>query len=266
MKTKMRTPILSFVFVLLLGMLSHAASEEKDLPRSVDLRPKFEEWKLPMPVQGSRYTCSVFTVVGGIEFAVGKHGGESRTLSAEYLNWAKNKQANSQNDGGFFSVIWRGFRTHGICELPAMPNRDKFDAKLEPDDAAKENAAKIKEIPLAMNWIKRWDPKTGLTEEQFQAIKQTLADGWPVCVGLRWPIRNAIKNKTLRMVPPEEVRDGHSVLFVGYRDDPEQPGGGVFLLRDSDAPDPASEEFMPYEYARNYANDALFIDLSRERR
>ncbi len=53
--------------------------------------------------------------------------------------------------------------------------------------------------------------------------------------------------------------DGHSVLLVGYRDDKTQPGGGVFLIRNSAGP--SRDGMMTYEYVRAYLNDAAWIDF-----
>jgi len=63
------------------------------------------------------------------------------------------------------------------------------------------------------------------------------------------------------MAPPEGVFDGHSVLLIGYRDDPQQPGGGAFLLRNSNTD--RDDGLMCYEYARAYLNDALWIDADK---
>ena len=62
----------------------------------------------------------------------------------------------------------------------------------------------------------------------------------------------------LQPCPAAEVRDGHSVLLVGYRDDSAQPGGGVFLFRNTS--NDGLDGFMPYEYARQYVNDAAWVD------
>ena len=48
------------------------------------------------------------------------------------------------------------------------------------------------------------------------------------------------------------------MLLVGYRDDPAQPGGGVFLFRNSN--NNGRDGWMTYEYARAYMNDAVWID------
>ena len=60
------------------------------------------------------------------------------------------------------------------------------------------------------------------------------------------------------MCKPSEVFDGHSVLLVGYRDDASQPGGGVFIFRNTNRG--GRDGFMPYHYAQAYLNDAVWIE------
>lgn len=112
-----------------------------------------------------------------------------------------------------------------------------------------------------MHWIKTWDASTGVTDEQFQEIKQVLHKQWPVCGGFRWPNAPAWKEGVLQMAPPEGVFDGHSVLLVGYRDDPKLPGGGAFILRNSNTD--SDDGMMCYEYAKAYLNDALWIETDK---
>ena len=59
------------------------------------------------------------------------------------------------------------------------------------------------------------------------------------------------------MCPPEDVFDGHSIIISGYRDDPDQPGGGVFIIRNFGSN--SRDGFMSYEYVRAYMNDAAYI-------
>ena len=63
------------------------------------------------------------------------------------------------------------------------------------------------------------------------------------------------------MCPRNAVRDGHSVLLVGFRDDPAQPGGGVFLIRNTAGK--SRDGLMTYEYVRTYMNDAVWVDSRR---
>src|SRR5207247_1686477 len=142
------------------------------------------------------------------------------------------------------------------------PYRHTFDPKAQPSSDALAHARQLQSTPFRLNWIKPWDVTTGLDSAQLDHVKRTLARNWPVCAGLRWPKQENWKKNTLEMAPPEGVRDGHSVLFVGFRDDASQPGGGVFIFRNTAKA--VREGQMTYEYARAYINDAAWIDFAPE--
>jgi hypothetical protein len=110
---------------------------------------------------------------------------------------------------------------------------------------------------LELHWLKEWNVHTGLKDSEFSGIRRTLESGWPVCAGMRWPKHEKWSGEVLQMCAPEEVRDGHSVLLVGYRDDAAQPGGGVFLFRNTS--NGGRDGALPFGYARAYINDALWI-------
>ena len=84
----------------------------------------------------------------------------------------------------------------------------------------------------------------------------------PVCGGFLWPRKPEWKAGVLEIASRENVRDGHSVLLVGYRDDPAQPGGGTFLIQNtSKGPRPGA---MSYEYVRAYMNDAAWVGYEKD--
>src|SRR5579872_1042008 len=64
-------------------------------------------------------------------------------------------------------------------------------------------------------------------------IKAVLAMGWPVAAGA-----------------------GHSRLLVGFRDDPRQAGGGVFLTKDSA---PGSFEEVTYQFVKTDVGDVFWV-------
>ncbi|MBN1852092.1 MAG: hypothetical protein JW829_05180 [Pirellulales bacterium] len=243
-----------------MAFLSAAPPNEKTPAGRVDLRPFFEAWKLPPRVQGDRNTCSVFTIAGGLEYAMAKKKGESCRLSIEYLNWSANQMVHDVDDGAYFSDIWKGFTKYGACPEEAMPYQKDFDPKLRPNSVAQEQAKEFLDAGFQLHWIKEWNPNTGLTDDQFQGIRDVLDRGWPVCAGCRWPKKEFLKwrDDLMVMVPPEQVRDGHSVLLVGYRDDPDLPGGGGFIFRNSS--NSGRDGLMSFEYARAYVNDGVWID------
>ena len=197
-------------------------------------------------------------MTGAIEFALADQQRRGTLLSVEFLNWASNNAAGDSEDGGYFSDLWKGFETHGLCTEADMPYQPKFDPSKGPGPDALKHAMELRGAGLRMHWIKPWDVQTGLTDKEFSEIKETLRRQWPVCGGLRWPKQEHWKDGVLEMAPPEGVRDGHSVLLVGSRDDPAQPGGGVFLIRNSGKG--LRDSAMTYEYARAYMNNAVWID------
>jgi hypothetical protein len=228
------------------------------LPASVDLRAEFARWDLAPRRQGSRPTCSAFTVAGALEFAAARRQGHGTRFSVEFLNWAANQTCGDKEDGGFFSDLWKGYTNYGICVEQDLPYQPKFDGRQPPPPAALADAKTRLGLGLRFNWIKEWNVNTGLTDEHLAAIRRTLSQGWPVCGGFRWPRQAKWENDVLQMCPSNNVYDGHSILLVGYRSDATQPGGGVFIFRNTSGP--GRDGLMPYAYAQAYMNDAAWID------
>ena len=74
----------------------------------------------------------------------------------------------------------------------------------------------------------------GLTDQQLREIKETLASGWPVAAG-----------------------SSHSLLLVGYVNDLKQPGGGVFITKDSGK---AAFDSVTYEFAKTKIGDVFWVE------
>ena len=224
---------------------------------SVDLRPALEEFGLHARQQGARPTCSAFTMTSALEFALGRQHGRTPRLSVEFLNWAANESGPDDQDGGFFSDLWRGYAKHGICAESEFPYAAKFDTNRSPNASQLAQARQRLVSGFKLHWIKEWDVKTGLADEHFKGIQQMLKAGWPVCAGMRWPIQARWEGEVMQMCKPSEVVDGHSVLLVGFRDDPSQSGGGVFLCRNTGGS--GKDAAIPYAYIREYVNDAAWV-------
>ena len=237
--------------------LAVAAALLASLDPDVDLRPRFEAYGLAPRVQGGRGTCSVFAVTGALEFALAARSEKPRRLSVEYLNWASNDATNNQADGGFFSDLWAGFEKHGICAEDEAPYQAKFDAAYRPGAGVESHAEAARAAGLEFHWIKPWDVNTGLTADHLAAIHRTLAAGWPVLSGMRWPRADVWNGDLLNTPGPEGVFDGHSVIIVASHDDPAAPGGGYFTFRNSN--NGGADGRMTYDYAARYVNDAAWI-------
>lgn len=233
------------------------------LPVSVDLRPAFEARSLLPRSQGNRGTCSLFALATLIEFESAKPGApHPPRLSIEYLNWASHRTNCRKTDGSFFSDALNGLHEYGICREALMPYADTYHAEAEPSpDAQKEASARR---AFTAHWIKPWDVHTGLSPAQIDACRQSLADGHPVAVGLRWPKKSHYEPHSLLVKPPPaDVFDGHSIVLAGYTDDATQDGGGVFLFRNHSGPDWQEHGYarFSYGYALAYANDAVTVSV-----
>ena len=85
--------------ILAAGIAAAAFAGEAGVASQVDLRTNFVKWRLPLKKQGARNTCSVFTTVAGMEYALSKKFDSGIRLSEEYLNWACNQVIhNTTND------------------------------------------------------------------------------------------------------------------------------------------------------------------------
>jgi hypothetical protein len=233
------------------------AAKEKTV---VDLRPAFQRWGLEPRSQGGRGTCSVFALNAVIEYAVASKQQQATRLSVEFLNWAANQVDGMPVDGGTFAELWQGYAAHGVCAEVDMPYAGAYDPARKPDEKAIAHAKETLALGLQLHWIKQWDSSRGANDEELAELKKTLRRGWPVCGGFLWPKNEGPqwKNGVLQVCPRGDVMDGHSILIVGFCDDKTQPGGGVFLIRNSAGP--SRDGMMTYEYVRTYMNDAAWID------
>lgn len=223
----------------------------------VDLNPRFAAWGLVVRPQGDRPTCSIFTMVAAIEYARASVIGAGTPLSVDYLNWAVRRLTGRPVDGGLFSEAWEAWRTRGACPESALSYGLGADPAFEPDPVLHEAALSARAPELALHWIKVWDLTTGLGETELDAVLSTLDRGHPVCGGFRWPRQQRWTDGLIEMCEPDEVYDGHSVLLCGYRRQPEAPGGGVVLIRNSGGPH--RHGLLPFAFLRAYMNDAVWI-------
>ncbi len=253
------------IFILCFSILPITSSSGQSNDQGKTLRPLFEQYGITVKSQGSRGTCSIFALVGLIEFERANVLGEKEPLSVEYLNWAANRVEGQDADGSFFHFAIDGLSKYGICSDDYMPYATRFSTKAEPSEVAKDDA-KSRHLGKQV-WIKTWDPHNGVTSEQLQAIKNELNANHPVAIGFRWP-KGEVENKYLEggelaVVREDQVFDGHSVLIVGYQNDTKTPGDGYLIFKNSYGEAFGDKGYgrIPYAYALLYANDAMALHL-----
>lgn len=213
---------------------------------------------MSLKCQGPRGTCSVFAVTAAIEHAVARRARAGVRLSEEFLNAVANRVDGSRADGGFFHDIWRGYERHGICEERYLPYAAKFDPDLRIPPGAWANARSRRLRGFRLAWIKEWDVATGLSTRHLDAVRATLLRGVPVLAGMRWPREPVWDGDLLRMCPPADVFDGHSVLIVGFEPREGAPGGEAFLVRDSGGGGRWCA--IPLAFIAAYVNDAAWVE------
>lgn len=247
---------LSFsVFVFITG---NCRGQEKDL------RPLFEKYGIGVYNQGKRGTCSVFAVTGVLEFEFARSEGKTTPLSVEYLNWASNQITGKNEDGSYFSDAVKALNKYGICANDLFPYYiQNYSSKVGPSAAAISDAGTRRNVSAV--WIKDWDATTGMSGGHIAEVKKQIMKDHPVAIGFRWPKNEEKYRKMVNgimIVPPEEgVFDGHSIIMVGYKDDPSVPGGGYFIFKNSYGKDFGEDGYgkMPYEYLSRYANDGVAL-------
>jgi len=116
-----------------------------------------------------------------------------------------------------------------------MPYEKEFSADRAPSPEAATEAAKFREgNSVVFHWLRSWKRKPGLDEADLPRIKGVLASGSPVSAG-----------------------SYHSLLLVGYEDDPKLPGGGRFFVADSQG----HERDLDYEATKKRMCDLFWVTI-----
>src|ERR1700722_3300886 len=240
------------------------AQDKESVPDKKSLVEDFKLFELAPGDQGNRDVCSLFAITGAAEFEYAKHGDRKPArLSEEFCIWAAHDATGVPGEQAMFYMATQGLNTHGLCEQALMPYSSQGNSKTRPSAEAITSAHDLDYRWLA-HWIRRWNVKSKMPDPELIEIKRALANGHPVACGLRWPKK--LDGSAITTVPPaNQVFDGHSILFVGYKMDAALPGGGCFIFRNSAGPKWGNEGYgtMSFAYAKAYANDALWLELER---
>ncbi len=256
----MRDLILGWAFLIVMAGVARAGPAP--LPPKVNLVPEFRRLGLAPRVQGGRDTCSVFAITALADFECTRNTPPPHArFSEEFLIWAANEATGRSDDPAMFYEAISGLNAFGICAESLMPYKKTGDAGRKPSPEALDDAARRK-ARWQVRWLRRWNVERPMDDAELLAVKASLADGHPVACGLRWP-KSPRSHELLEVPPPGEVHDGHSVVFVGYEDDPKQGGGGTFAFRNWEGAGWGNEGYgvMSYAYARAYANDAVGLRI-----
>jgi C1A family cysteine protease len=248
-----------------LGALDEAESEDPDaepvsfapLPGQVDQRSHMP----PVRNQRRRGTCVAHACVAVREFLLGEQstGGD---FSEQFLYWrCKEVDGRPSSSGTWIRVGMERLQEDGVCVEEVWPyNPDPIPGKEgqgPPPPGAKEAAQRytIGDAPkLQARWV--------------TSLRETLAGGKLIAFGvpvytywLREPVRSS---GDIRMpLSSDHKEGGHAMCMVGYEDDPDVPGGGFFIVRNSWGTTWGSNSALepgycriPYDYMTQYGLSA----------
>jgi hypothetical protein len=145
-----------------------------------------------------------------------------------------------------------------------MPYAPRFNPAARPSPQARADARS--RTGVVADWVRPIENRMGMTAVHLRRAKETLAAGHPIAAAFHWPKQLAFTaDHTLKVPPRSGVGGIHAVVLVGYADDARQPGGGVFLMRNSWGPKWSQGGYarMPYAYAAAYGRDAVSLRVGQ---
>jgi C1A family cysteine protease len=187
----------------------------------------------PVRNQGGRGTCVAHAVVAvreQLEIAAGSP--PEMNLSEQYVYWwCKAHDGIPKVSGTYVSVGMRCLSETGAPweEIWPYVSREMGDqGQGPPPDAAANGDPAFR--TLRTQEFNRTDItgiKTCLSEGRAVAFSVPVFDSWYASSATsRW-------GKITLPLPGEPADGGHAMALVGYQDDPDAPGGGYFLVRNS---------------------------------
>ena len=187
----------------------------------------------PVRNQGSRGTCVAHAVIAvreQLEIAAGSP--PEMNLSEQYVYWwCKAHDGIPKVSGTYVSVGMRCLNETGAPWEEVWPyvSRETGDQGQGPPPPAAANGDPAFRT-LRSQQFNRADItgiKTCLSEGRVVAFSIPVFDSWYASSATsRW-------GKITLPLPGEPADGGHAMALVGYQDDPDVPGGGYFLVRNS---------------------------------
>jgi hypothetical protein len=244
------------------------------------LRPIFFELALNVKNQGARPSCAVFAIVSALEFQNAQLSGQADHFSEEYLVWATCKTLNrtprllptapgtdAENpegqeiaDEGFsLREVVTALRAYGVPLQARMPYSVVRGVAVEPPPEVIAEARSHQRVSI-FALPGRDEPA------RIANLIQTLNEGIPVAVGMRWPPGATIRNAFLDRQKPQEV-GGHAVTIVGYENKTGSIADTIFVFKNSWGPKWGSGGYgrVTYNYLANNLEDTALLEVAAAR-
>lgn len=229
-----------------------------DLPSEVDLRNRMP----PVRDQGNRGTCVAHATAVVREYLVGDTSIDA-DLSEQFLYWAcKQQDGDPEGEGTWIKTAMAVLKSLGVCPESVWPyNPDGIvnnEGQGPPPTEARDHAK-----PFQVTAVQELNGRWVDTLKKVLAAGQPIAFDVPVFESWQRPYFSRVADVRVPL-PGEQIVGGHAMCLVGYVDDTEVPGGGVFLVRNSWGLSfgyygEAGPGYcrMPYEYVRQFGWEAF---------
>lgn len=229
-----------------LDQLFLAYAEEPEIRANQSLQADYIRLNLSVKNQGRRPSCSIYAIVGALEFQNAQLNGTLEKLSEEYLLWATRhslgrtvessllpRDANGEplRDLGYTlpSVI-TALQTYGIPTQDEMPSQlgvaSESIERPPPELIGRARSRRLVFIAALPG---------ATAEARTVALVHALNAGFPVPAGLRWPHENSIQAGILGAQRPLSGV-GHAVTFVGYHCETGRAEDAWFVFKNSYGP------------------------------
>lgn len=241
-----------------------SAANVRVAPKTVDLRQQITNFNLPVRIQGSRNTCSIYTTIFLLEYETAKTTGEKGLdFSEDYLDAVTDIVKGGQDDGDFFNNIIAGYLTYGVVDQSDFPNSAIYNPKNIPSEALlKEGKSWNKAVAT---FIRENDGKWGISDAQINQIIAQLDAGRPVGAGWRLDktgieqaeiLGRSVWNKN--NIKDAEDAAGHSMPIVGYA---REGQNGYFIFRNSGGSGWGDKGYgyCSFDFARQNIADAFYF-------
>jgi C1A family cysteine protease len=227
------------------------------LPPEIDLHDRMPAVRS----QGGRGTCVAHATSAVREFLLGEQS-RGADFSEQFIYWACKQRDGFAGAGTWIEKGMAVLEELGACPEATWPYNGNAVTGNEgqgPPPASAEREA------LAF----RVTAVTRLNATWVDSLREVLAAGSPIAFSVRvfdsLQRPHTFRAGDLRLpLPLEASLGGHAMCMVGYVDDPQTPGGGYFIVRNSWG-DAFGQEGqiapgycrIPYDYLRQHGLEAF---------
>ena len=187
----------------------------------------------PIRDQGERWTCVAFATCAVVEYAFCREKMMKLDLSEQFQYWNCKQQEGNTNNGTYPEISFALANRDGICKESTWqynPRENPANPIYSPPPANAQSEAANYKVRQAVS----------ITQyKSVHTLKQYITSGNPIAFVIpvydSWEENGNSRstgNITLPL-PGEEPIAGHSMVLVGYEDNPDFAGGGYFVVRNS---------------------------------